>query len=301
MTTGGNACENCSSTDCSAKTQQPEEDFDSFMQRQAFAEKMCKIKHKVLVLSGKGGVGKSTVAVNLAVSLAQDGFQVGLLDVDFHGPSVTGLLKSHLGETHTTDGSLRPAEISGLKVLSIGMLLQKRDEAIIWRGPMKYGVIEQLLRDVEWGELDYLIIDSPPGTGDEPLSVCQLIDKPDGAVIVTTPQEVALADVRRSITFCHKLNLPVLGVVENMSGFICPKCGEQVDIFKRGGGEEMAREQDLPFLGRIPLDPLIVEAGDAGAPRVREDKGSPSAGILRGLADSLRREIEKKESHADVS
>jgi Mrp family chromosome partitioning ATPase len=165
-----------------------------------------------------------------------------------------------------------PVETAGLKVMSIGFLLQNRDDAVIWRGPMKMGLIKQFLKDVAWGELDYLIVDSPPGTGDEPLSVCQLVKNPDGAVIVTTPQDVATADVRKSITFCRKLGLPVLGVIENMSGFVCPHCGTVTDIFKTGGGERMAREMGVPFLGRIPIDPAIGEACDAGRPFVEGDR-----------------------------
>jgi ATP-binding protein involved in chromosome partitioning len=172
--------------------------------------------------------------------------------------------------------------------MSIGFLLQNRDDAVIWRGPMKMGVIKQFLNDVEWGELDYLVVDSPPGTGDEPLSVCQLVKNPDGAVIVTTPQDVATADVRRSITFCRKLGLPVLGVIENMSGFVCPRCGEVTDIFKTGGGERMAREMGVPFLGRIPIDPAIDDACDAGRPFVQDrDRTETAKAFERIIAPIL--------------
>lgn len=235
-------------------------------QRQA---RLGLIRHKIMVLSGKGGVGKSTVAVNLALSLALAGRKVGLLDVDIHGPSIPTLL--HLGGRGvTTHGEMIvPLEIGGgLKVMSIGLLLRHEDDAVIWRGPMKMNVIKQFLQDVQWGRLDYLVIDSPPGTGDEPLSVCQLIPDADGAVIVTTPQELALADVRKSINFCVKLRLPVLGIVENMRGFVCPQCGAVTDIFQRGGGEKLAAEMNVPFLGVIPLDPAITESGDAGRPYV---------------------------------
>jgi Mrp family chromosome partitioning ATPase/predicted Fe-Mo cluster-binding NifX family protein len=242
--------------------------FEEFLEQQALEERLRRIHHKILVMSGKGGVGKSTVAANLAMSLALSGKRVGLLDVDIHGPSIPKMLKLEGATVQIKAGAIQPVEKAGLKVMSIGFMLQDRDEAVIWRGPMKMSVIKQFLKDVEWGELDYLIIDAPPGTGDEPLSVCQLAKPVDGAVIVTTPQDVATADVRKSISFCHQLKLPVLGVVENMSGFACPKCGEVTDIFKTGGGERMAAEMGVPFLGRIPIDPAVGEACDAGNPFV---------------------------------
>lgn len=262
-------CHNCSTEPCTAKNQQPNESDEQFMERQQLHNRLCRIKHKILVLSGKGGVGKSTVAANLAVSLALAGKKVGLLDVDIHGPSIPKLLNLEHSTPKIQDESILPIELGeNLKVMSIGFLLRGNDEAIIWRGPMKMGVIKQFLKDVDWGDLDFMIIDLPPGTGDEPLSVCQLIEDADGGIVVTTPQEIALADVRKSIQFCSALKLPVLGVVENMSGFVCPKCGEITEIFKRGGGEAMAKEKGVPFLGRIPLDPQIVEASDLGKPYI---------------------------------
>ncbi len=236
------------------------------VEQQQLHDRLQRIRHKILVMSGKGGVGKSTVAVNLAVTLALAGRRVGLLDVDIHGPSIPTMLRLEDAGVQVTDGVVQPVDAAGMKVMSIGFLLQHRNDAVIWRGPMKMGVIKQFLKDVEWGDLDYLIIDSPPGTGDEPLSVCQLIEDADGAVIVTTPQDVATADVRRSISFCRQLSLPVLGVIENMSGFVCPKCGEVTDIFKTGGGERLATEMGVPFLGRIPIDPAVGVACDAGTP-----------------------------------
>ncbi len=258
----------CQGADCAAKATCPEENMDACPEQQKLDDRMRLIRHKVIVLSGKGGVGKSTVAVNLAVALALAGKRVGLLDVDIHGPSIPKLLRLDDTKVQVEDGAILPVEQAGLKVMSIGFLLHTRDDAVIWRGPMKMGVIRQFLQDVKWGELDYLIIDSPPGTGDEPLSVCQLVKNADGAVIVTTPQDVATTDVRRSITFCRQLNLPVLGVVENMSGFKCPKCGTVTDIFKTGGGEQMASEMKVPFLGRIPIDPAVGQACDDGKPFV---------------------------------
>jgi ATP-binding protein involved in chromosome partitioning len=233
----------------------------------AITDNMARIRHKVIVMSGKGGVGKSTVAVNLAVSLAARGLKTGLLDIDIHGPSVPRLLGLDAGQVTGAGGRLMPVEYNGnLKVISIGFLLQEQDQAVIWRGPLKYSVIKQFLGEVEWGDLDYLVIDSPPGTGDEPLSICQLIQKADGAVIVTTPQDVALIDVRKSVNFCKQLGMPILGVIENMSGFVCPHCGKETDIFKSGGGRTMAEEMGVPYLGHIPLDARIVADSDSGKP-----------------------------------
>lgn len=231
-------------------------------------ENLNKIKYTILVLSGKGGVGKSTVAANLAVALASCNLLTGLLDIDIHGPSVPTLLGlekvSLQGTQHNT---ILPIDYNEyLKVISVGFMLQDPKDAVIWRGPLKYNLIKQFISDVEWGNLDFLIIDSPPGTGDEPLSVAQLIKNPSGAIIVTTPQNVSTIDVKKSITFCNKLNIPVLGVVENMSGFVCPHCGKETFIFRKGGGSEIAREMNVPLLGTLPLDPLIVENSDEGNP-----------------------------------
>lgn len=246
----------------------------------ALRDRLQAIRQKILVLSGKGGVGKSTVAANLAMSLAMAGYEVGLLDVDIHGPSIPKLmgLEDEDCRPAAGPGALQPVTvIPRLKVMSIGFLLQSPRDAVIWRGPMKYKVIEEFLRDVAWGKLDVLVIDSPPGTGDEPLSVAQLVGRPAGAIVVTTPQAVAVADVRRSITFCQKVGLQVLGVVENMSGLVCPHCGKTTDLFKSGGGQSLAQEMRVPFLGKIPLDPKVVDSGDAGTPFVQRFAGSPTA------------------------
>jgi len=238
-----------------------------YTESKELSDRMGRIQHKIMVLSGKGGVGKSTVAANVAVTLALEGKKVGLLDTDFHGPSIPTLLNLE-GKRPGSDGTaILPIEFSeGLKVMSIGFLLQNKDDAVIWRGPMKMNVIKQLLTEVNWGDLDYLIIDFPPGTGDEPLSVAQLIPGMDGAVIVTTPQNLSLNDVKKCINFCRQLNVPVVGVVENMSGLVCPTCKTIINVFKTGGGEKMADEMGVPFLGRIPIDPQIVEASDSGTP-----------------------------------
>jgi Mrp family chromosome partitioning ATPase/predicted Fe-Mo cluster-binding NifX family protein len=270
-------CDSCDNESCKAKDARPGERPEELEERRALRRRLCRIKHKVMVLSGKGGVGKSTVAVNLAVSLLLAGKRVGLLDVDIHGPSVPKMLGLEEAPVQTHASAIVPIELGDLKVMSIGFLLQKRDDAIIWRGPMKMGVIKQFLTEVEWGDLDYLIIDSPPGTGDEPLSVCQLIEDADGAVIVTTPQDVATADVRKSISFCRALHLPVLGVVENMSGFACPHCGRTTGIFKTGGGERMAKEMGVPFLGSIPIDAAVGNACDDGRPFVHHHARTETA------------------------
>lgn len=234
-------------------------------QQEAVDRRMSRIKHKIMVLSGKGGVGKSTVAAHLAYALSVKGKKVGLLDVDVHGPSIPKMLGLEGRPVTGTGDTLAPVEMGpNLRVMSMGFFLRESDEALIWRGPLKANLIRQFLSDVEWGDLDYLVIDSPPGTGDEPLSVGQLVTGADGALVITTPQEIALTDVRKSITFCRKLGLPVLGVIENMSGFTCPHCGGRVDIFKTGGGERMAVDMGVRFLGRIPLDPRVVEQGDRG-------------------------------------
>jgi Mrp family chromosome partitioning ATPase len=248
----------------------PLNDAKDVMDAIRLKENMNNIKHKIVVMSGKGGVGKSTVAVNLAVSLAEKGFKTGLLDIDIHGPSVPKLLGvDGVMVTGGDDNFILPVKYNdNLSVMSVGFLMQDSDQAVVWRGPLKAGIIKQFLSDVKWGTLDYLIVDSPPGTGDEPLSVIQYIEKPDGAVIVTTPQDVALADVRKSVTFCAQLSLPVIGVVENMSGFVCPHCGTLTEIFKSGGGESMADDMGVPFLGSIPIETQVAHSGDSGFPHL---------------------------------
>jgi ATP-binding protein involved in chromosome partitioning len=257
-------------------------------EQEQIRQRIRQIKHQILVLSGKGGVGKSTVAVNLAVSLALAGKKVGLLDIDIHGPSIPKILNLEGRNLQAAGQTILPIEmVENLKVMSIGFLLRGSDDAVIWRGPMKYQMIKQFLKDVDWGNLDFLIVDSPPGTGDEPLSIVQLLENADGAIIVTTPQEVALSDVRKCITFCRNLNLPVLGVLENMSGFVCPKCGEKTDVFKSGGGEIMAKEMHVPFLGRIPIDPQIVEACDSGRPFVYHYNQSQTAKTFEEILNPI--------------
>ena len=250
--------------------------------------RMRDIGLKLLVLSGKGGVGKSTVAANLAVSLARRGKAVGLLDVDVHGPSIPKLMALEGNRPGLGGSQLSPVQVGeNLKVMSIGFLLDSGSEAVIWRGPLKYNVIRQFLRDVAWGRLDYLVVDSPPGTGDEPLSVAQLVGSPARAVVVTTPQDLAISDVRRCISFCNALSLPVVGIIENMSGYVCPGCGQKLDLFKKGGGELLAGEMDVPFLGRIPIDPQITVCGDAGTPLSGAGSESPGGGAFESIVGAI--------------
>lgn len=286
------ACESCASSSCSATGKKPTETEQEFEDRRRLASRLCRIRHKIVVLSGKGGVGKSTVAVNLAMGLHLAGKKVGLLDVDIHGPSVPTMLGLEQSQVMEGNGELVPVDLNGMKVISLGFFLKDRDEAVIWRGPMKTGVITQFIRDVAWGDLDYLIVDSPPGTGDEPLSVCQTLERADGAVIVTTPQKVAAVDVRKSISFCRQINLPVLGVIENMNGFVCPKCGELTAVFQSGGGKLMADDMGVPFLGSVPIDPQIAEAGDSGVAFLQRYADSTTAALFQSLLIPITEQAE---------
>ncbi len=280
---GPSGCGTCSDKECSAQARDHDESDRDFQERQKLQARLCRIRRKIVVLSGKGGVGKSTVAVNLAVALMLAGKRVGLLDVDIHGPSIPTMLGLEGAQLIGDGAELWPVDAGGLKVVSLGLLLRDPDDAVIWRGPLKMGVIKQFLMDVAWGDLDFLIIDSPPGTGDEPLSVCQLVGGLDGAVVVTTPQKVAAVDVRKSITFCRHLQVPVLGVVENMSGFACPKCGEVTPILSSGGGRRIAEDMKVPFLGSIPIDPQIAESGDKGEAFVHRFASTPAARAMQAI------------------
>ncbi len=246
------------------------------------------VPHKILVMSGKGGVGKTTVAVNLAFALAEEGYHVGILDADLHGPNAALMAGVEGIPAAAEDGKLVPVfATSKVSVLSISAFMKDRDTPIIWRGPRKAGAIQQFLGEGDWSHADVLVVDCPPGTGDEPLSVAQLIPDADGVVIVTTPQDVALLDSRKSINFVKQLNMPVLGVVENMAGFVCPHCGETVDLFKVGGGEKAAGEMSVAFLGRVPLTQAVVEAGDSGKPVVIAHPEDKAAEALMAVATKL--------------
>jgi len=280
------------------------------MQDAEIRERLSHIKNKILVMSGKGGVGKSSVAAYLSVLLAKRGHKVGLMDVDLHGPSIPRMLGLKEGiQPSSKPGKAAPVTyLPNMQVISIETLMgEDKDVATIWRGPIKIGVIRQFISDIEWSDLDYLIIDSPPGTGDEPLTVAQTI--PDAkALIVTTPQEISLADVRKSINFCRTVNMEILGIVENMSGFKCPHCGQVIELFKAHGGMLTAKEQGLRFLGSLPIEIDVVENGDAGRMEILDKEGSPFREAFLKIVDSVveaceqlskaqaarRAEIEKK-------
>jgi len=258
-------------------------------QEKRLKEKMAKVKHALIVMSGKGGVGKTTVAVNLAYVLSLAGRTVGILDADIHGPNIAKMLGIEKRSLYGFDSGIQPVEVSDrLRAVSIALTGNDSDQPIIWRGPMKAAVIRQFLADVNWGELDYLIVDSPPGTGDEPLSVCQLIPHVAGAIIVTTPQDVAVLDARKSICFAKELKIPVVGIIENMSGFTCPRCGNEIDIFKRGGGETAAKELNVSFLGRVPFQPEFVECADRGTPFAALGEKSKTAETFMGIVEKIK-------------
>jgi ATP-binding protein involved in chromosome partitioning len=247
------------------------------------------IKHVIAVSSGKGGVGKSTVASNLACALALTGAKVGLLDADLYGPNIPMMMGPAKGPEQK-DGKIVPAESYGVKLISMAFLVPE-ETPLIWRGPMVHQYLQAFFRDVEWGELDYLLIDLPPGTGDVQLSLSQMVPL-SGAVTVTTPQEVALHDVRKGMAMFQKVNVPLLGIIENMSYFVCGHCGERTEIFSHGGGERAAEKLGVPFLGRIPIDPAIREGGDSGHPIVVTDPTSPQAEAFRDIARKLIDELE---------
>jgi ATP-binding protein involved in chromosome partitioning len=252
------------------------------------AENLQKIKHRLLVFSGKGGVGKSTVAANLGLALSARQLRVGLIDVDIHGPNLAKMLGVEGRKLEPTDqNQIFPVLVTkNLSLVSISFFLHEADNPVIWRGPLKMKIIQQFLGDVVWGELDWLVIDSPPGTGDEPLSVAQLIPA-TGSIIVTTPQEVSLMDSRKAINFARALGLRIYGIIENMSGLECPHCGKTIEIFKSGGGEKTAQALDVPFLGRIPMEPGIVQLADDGKPFVVHSPESPAARAFNEIVERL--------------
>jgi len=242
------------------------------------------VKHTIAISSGKGGVGKSTVAVNLACALVKQGARVGLMDADMYGPNVPMMMGVHK-QPEQQDGKLLPAVSHGVKLISMGFFVPE-ETPLTWRGPMIHTAIQQFFRDVLWGDLDYLLVDLPPGTGDAQLSISQLVPL-SGAVIVTTPQEVALHDSRKGLVMFQKVNVPILGIIENMSYYVCGKCGERTEIFSYGGGERAAEKLGLPFLGRIPIDPAIRVGGDSGMPIVVADPNSPQAKAFTAIASAM--------------
>jgi ATP-binding protein involved in chromosome partitioning len=255
------------------------------------------VKRVIAISSGKGGVGKSTVAANLAVALAQNGARVGLMDADVYGPNIPMMMGAPT-PPEQQDGKIKPAESHGVKLISMGFFVPE-ETAVVWRGPMIHTAIQQFFRDVLWGELDFLFIDLPPGTGDAQLTLSQLVPL-CGAITVTTPQEVALHDVRKGMMMFQKVNVPLLGIIENMSYFVCGHCGERTDIFSHGGGERAADKLGVPFLGRIPIDPEIRAGGDIGRPIMVANPDSPQAVAFRQIADRLTQSLEQREVGSDT-
>jgi ATP-binding protein involved in chromosome partitioning len=257
--------------------------------------RMGKIKHKVAVISGKGGVGKSTVTVNLAIAFALHGYRVGVLDADIHGPSIPKMLGLTGQRLEAGPPGVFPAVGPfNIKVVSIGFLLPDDNTPVIWRGPLKMTAIRQFLSDVVWGDLDLLLIDLPPGTGDEPLSVAQLLPEMDGVIIVTIPSEVSQIVVKKAVMFAKKLGLQIIGVIENMSGFICPNCGTKIDIFQSGGGRQIAEEMGIPFLGSIPIDQKICGDSDRGVPFIAEHKDSQASRAFMEIVQKIEQFLEHK-------
>lgn len=257
-------------------------------------KRMSKIKHKIAVMSGKGGVGKSTVAVNLAAAFAKKGYKTGIMDVDVHGPNVPKMFNVEGKHLLFTAKGIQPIETEeGIKVMSVGFFLSSLDSPVVWRGPMKTGVIKQFLSEVNWGDLDVLIIDNPPGTGDEPLTVLQSIPL-DGVILVTTPQAVVQEDVRKGINLVLNSKVPIIGIIENMSGFICPHCQEEVPVFGSGNGEEMAKKMDVPFLGKLPLNVETPVSSDVGTPIVIKNPESDIAVKISKIVDDIESKIIKK-------
>ncbi|MBS7616401.1 Mrp/NBP35 family ATP-binding protein [Candidatus Bathyarchaeota archaeon] len=268
-------------------------------QEQTLRARMSKIKHKVAVISGKGGVGKSTIAVNLAIAFAVHGHadKVGILDADIHGPSVPKMLGLTGQNLQVGPAGVFPVSgPSGIKVVSMDFLLPDENAPVIWRGPLKMTAIRQFLSDIVWGELDILLIDLPPGTGDEPLSVAQLLPEMDGVVIVTIPSEVSQIVVKKAVTFARRLGMPIIGIIENMSGFVCPNCGAKVDIFQSGGGKKIAEELSIPLLGSIPIDQKICEDADKGIPFIVKNSDSPASKAFMEIVQKIEQFLEHKKS-----
>jgi ATP-binding protein involved in chromosome partitioning len=261
--------------------------------------RMSKIRHKIAVISGKGGVGKSTVTVNLAVAFAMHGHAnlVGILDADIHGPSVPKILGLAGQRLQSGQPGVFPVlGALGIRVVSMDFLLPDENAPVIWRGPLKMTAIRQFLSDIVWGDLDILLIDLPPGTGDEPLSVAQLLPEMDGVIMVTIPSQVSQIVVKKAVTFAKRLGMPVIGVIENMSGFVCPNCGVKVDIFQSGGGKKIAEESDIPFLGSIPVDQEISEASDKGVPFIVEHADSPASKAFMEIVKNVESFLKAREN-----
>ncbi|MGQ9514505.1 MAG: P-loop NTPase [Thermoproteota archaeon] len=283
-------CSSCSKANTC--TDERKQEYDQKMllekQKELLKARMGQIKHKIAIVSGKGGVGKSTVTANLAVALTQHGYKVGILDADIHGPCIPKMLGMRGEQLKAGPPGAFPA--SGpleIKVVSMDFLLSEDETPVIWRGPLVAGAIRQFLSEFVWGKLDFLLIDLPPGTGDAPLSVMQLLPEMDGAIIVTIPSEISQIVVKKAVTFVRQLRIPVIGIVENMSGFVCPRCGFQVDIFRRGGGITISEQLSVPFLGAIPLDPTICDSSDDGVPFAMKDTNSSASKAFAAIVAKI--------------
>ncbi len=263
--------------------------MDKVLEDTNIVKNMAGVKKKFMVFSGKGGVGKTTTAVNLAYSIMSKGYKVGLLDVDIHGPDVIKMMGLENQKLTGTENRIDPIKaFSAMKVMSTALMLESEDTPVIWRGPLKIKLIKQFLSDVNWGDLDYMIIDAPPGTGDEPLSIVQLVPDLTGGIVVTTPQSIAILDAKKSIRFAQQLNLNYIGVIENMSGFLCPHCGERIDVFKTGGGQSIASEMKVNFLGRIPYDIEIMSLSDDGHVYLKDNKnGTPASEAYKHISNKI--------------
>ena len=282
-------CETCPSANAAQTLQQKQ----MLEMKKRIQDRLAIIDHQILVISGKGGVGKSTVSASLAWELARRDYRVGLLDTDLHGPTIPLMMGVADSQAMSGGNGILPVSVlPNLSAMSMGFLLQDRTAPVIWRGPIRGGAIQQMVADVEWGHLNYMIIDLPPGTGDEALTVAQSFPNADGAVVVTTPQEASLSDCRRAINFVHAVNMPVLGVIENMSGFVCPHCNNETPIFSTGGGEKMAREMKVPYLGRIPLAPEVVGLGDAGKPVIGPETPEVVKAAFSAIVDNVAAAVE---------
>ncbi|MEM3873525.1 MAG: Mrp/NBP35 family ATP-binding protein [Candidatus Bathyarchaeia archaeon] len=283
---------------CSKKGECTDPRKERWEEQQRLKQRISRIKHKIAVISGKGGVGKSTVTVNLAMAFAMHGYanRVGILDADIHGPSIPKMLGLRGQRLQAlAAGVISPvAGPLGIKVVSMDFLLPSDESPVIWRGPLKMRAIQQFLSDITWGELDFLLVDLPPGTGDEPLSVMQLIPDMDGVVIVTIPSEVSQIVVKKAVTFARQLGVPVIGIIENMSGFICPKCGAEVNIFKTGGGRKIAEDLAVPFLGSIPIDPEICTDSDEGKPFIVGHSDSPASKAFTDIVKKIEQYLEQR-------
>ena len=267
--------------------------IEKIAQKKRVREKMARVKHKIMIMSGKGGVGKSTITANLAAALAKRGYRVGILDSDIHGPSIPKILGIQGKHPQKAETGITPVTTKhGVKVISMDLFLYSSEDPLIWRGPLKMKAIRQLLSDVDWGELDYLLVDLPPGTGDEPINIAQLMPEMDGALIITAPSDLSQHVVRKAVTMAQRMRIPIIGIIENMSGFVCPHCGEKHSLLGSGGGEQISKEMNIRLLGKIPIDPKIAENTDQGTPFALSNPESEAAKIFNEIVEKIRKTVE---------